>query len=211
MNLKVYKKDGSVGSDTVELPDSLLALEPNEHAIWLAVRAEEAAGRQGTHKTKSRSYVRGGGRKPFKQKGRGVARQGSTRSPLNPGGGTIFGPMPHTYSVGVPQKVKMLARRSAFLLKVKEDRVRIVEDFKLETPKTRDMANMFAKMSLADQKVLFLTPEYNDTVLRSVRNLPGAGATLATAASTRDLHNCSTILIQKSAVPALLKGLTHAA
>ncbi len=211
MNLKVYKKDGSLGSDTVELPDSLLALEPNEHAIWLAVRAEEAAGRQGTHKTKSRSYVRGGGRKPFKQKGRGVARQGSTRSPLNPGGGTIFGPMPHTYAVGVPQKVKMLARRSAFLLKVKEDRIRVVEDFKMETPKTRDMANLFAKMALTDQKVLFLTPDYNDSILRSVRNLPGAGATRAESASTRDLLNCSTILIQKSAVPALLKGLTHAA
>jgi len=211
MNLKVYKRDGSVGSDTVELPDSLLALEPNEHAIWLAVRAEEAAGRQGTHKTKSRSYVRGGGRKPFKQKGRGVARQGSTRSPLNPGGGTIFGPMPHTYSVGVPQKVKMLARRSAFLLKVKEDCVRVVEDFNMDLPKTRDMANLFAKMALTDQKVLFLTPDYNDTILRSVRNLPGAGATRAAAASTRDLLNCSTILIQKSAVPALLKGMTNAA
>jgi len=211
MNLKVYKKDGSVGSDTVELPDSLLALEPNEHAIWLAVRAEEAASRQGTHKTKSRSYVRGGGRKPFKQKGRGVARQGSTRSPLNPGGGTIFGPMPHTYSVGVPQKVKMLARRSAFLLKVKEDRIRVVEDFNMDSPKTRDMANLFAKMALTDQKVLFLTPDYNDTILRSVRNLPGAGATRAAAASTRDLLNCSTILIQKSAVPALLKGMTNAA
>ncbi len=211
MNLKVYKRDGSVGSDTVELPDSLLALEPNEHAIWLAVRAEEAAGRQGTHKTKSRSYVRGGGRKPFKQKGRGVARQGSTRSPLNPGGGTIFGPMPHTYSVGVPQKVKMLARRSAFLLKVKEDCVRVVEDFNMDLPKTRDIANLFAKMALTDQKVLFLTPDYNDTILRSVRNLPGAGVTRAAAASTRDLLNCSTILIQKSAVPALLKGMTNAA
>lgn len=211
MNLKVYKKDGSLGSDTVELPDSLLALEPNEHAIWLAVRAEEAAGRQGTHKTKSRSYVRGGGRKPFKQKGRGVARQGSSRSPLNPGGGTIFGPMPHTYAVGVPQKVKMLARRSAFLLKVKEDRIRVVEDFNMDSPKTRDMANLFAKMALTDQKVLFLTPDYNDTILRSVRNLPGAGATRAAAASTRDLLNCSTILIQKSAVPALLKGMTNAA
>lgn len=211
MNLKVYKKDGSVGSDTVELPDSLLALEPNEHAIWLAVRAEEAAGRQGTHKTKSRSYVSGGGRKPFKQKGRGVARQGSTRSPLNPGGGTIFGPMPHKYSVGLPQKVKMLARRSAFLLKVREDRIRVIEDFSVEVPKTRDMASMISKMALADQKVLILTPDFNDTIARSVRNLPGAGATRASAASTRDMLNCSTILIQKSAVPALLKGLTNAA
>ncbi|NUO18466.1 50S ribosomal protein L4 [bacterium] len=211
MNLKVYKKDGSVGNDTVELPDSLLALEPNEHAIWLAVRAEEAAGRQGTHKTKNRKFVRGGGRKPFKQKGRGVARQGTSRSPLHPGGGTIFGPMPHKYSVGVPQKVKMLARRSAFVLKAREDRVRVVEDFNMDSPKTRDMVNLISKLSLSDQKILFLTPDFNENITRSVRNLPGAGATRAAAASTRDLHNCSTILIQKSAVPALLKGLTNAA
>jgi large subunit ribosomal protein L4 len=211
MNLKVYKRDGSVSNETVELPDSLLTQEPNEHAIWLAVRAEEAAGRQGTHKTKSRSYVRGGGRKPFKQKGRGVARQGSSRSPLNPGGGTIFGPMPHTYHVTVPQKVKALARRSAVILKAREERIYIIEDFKLDTPKTSDMAKMIEKMALVDQKILFLTPEYSDTMLRSVRNLPGAGATKADAASTRDLLNCSTILIQKSAMPALLKGLTNAA
>ncbi|MCB9356957.1 MAG: 50S ribosomal protein L4 [Calditrichaeota bacterium] len=211
MNLKVYKRDGSLSSDTVELPDSLLALEPNEHAMWLAVRAEEAAQRQGTHKTKSRSYVRGGGRKPFKQKGRGVARQGSSRSPLNPGGGTIFGPMPHTYHVGVPQKVKTLARRSAFVQKAREDRVRVIEDFTLDSPKTRDMAALFAKMALTDQKVLFLMPEYNDNILLSVRNLPGAGATRADAASTRDLLKCSTLIIQKSAVQTLLKGLNHAA
>lgn len=211
MNLKIYKRDGSVGSDSVEIPDSLLAMEPNQHAIWLAVRAEEAAGRQGTHKTKSRSYVRGGGRKPFKQKGRGVARQGSTRSPLNPGGGTIFGPMPHTYAVGLPQKVKVLARRSAFVMKAREDRIRVLEDFTLDTPKTRDMVAMIAKMELGNQKVLFLTPDYNTNIMLSVRNLPGAGATRAETASTRDMLNCSTILIQKSAVAALLKGLSHAA
>lgn len=211
MNLKVYKRDGSLSGDSVELPDSLLALEPNEHAMWLAVRSEEAAQRQGTHKTKSRSYVRGGGRKPFKQKGRGVARQGSTRSPLNPGGGTIFGPMPHTYHIGVPQKVKTLARRSAVILKAREDRIRVVEDFSMESPKTREMVAMIEKMALADHKVLFLTPEYSQNILLSVRNLPGAAVTRADAASTRDLLKCSTLIIQKSAVQTLLKGLNHAA
>ncbi|MCL4304777.1 50S ribosomal protein L4 [bacterium] len=211
MNLKVYKRDGSLSGDSVELPDSLLALEPNEHAMWLAVRSEEAAQRQGTHKTKSRSYVRGGGRKPFKQKGRGVARQGSTRSPLNPGGGTIFGPMPHTYHIGVPQKVKALARRSAVILKAREDRIRVVEDFTMDSPKTREMVAMIEKMALADHKVLFLTPEYSQNILLSVRNLPGAAVTRADAASTRDLLKCSTLIIQKSAVQTLLKGLNHAA
>lgn len=211
MNLPVYKQDGSKSAETVELPDSLLALEPNQHAIWLAVRSEEAASRQGTHKTKSRSYVRGGGRKPFKQKGRGVARQGSTRSPLNPGGGTIFGPMPHTYEVKIPQKVKTLARLSAVILKARENRICVVEDFSFDAPKTRDMAKMIEKLALPDQKVLLLMPEYNNTLLKSVRNLPGACATKAQAASTRDLMKCTTILIQKSAVKPLLGGLGHAA
>lgn len=96
-------------------------------------------------------------------------------------------------------------------MKAREDRIRVLEDFAMDTPKTKDMANMIAKMDLADQKVLILTPDFNPNILRSVRNLPGAGATRAEAASTRDLLNCSTILIQKSAVPALLKGLNHAA
>ncbi|MBU1984789.1 50S ribosomal protein L4, partial [bacterium] len=96
MQLPIYKRDGSKSSETIEIPDGLLAGDPNDHAIWLAVRSEEAARRQGTHSTRNRCMVRGGGRKPFRQKGRGVARQGTRRSPLNPGGGTIFGPQPHT-------------------------------------------------------------------------------------------------------------------
>jgi large subunit ribosomal protein L4 len=211
MKLPVYNKDGSKSAETVEIPDTLLAGEPNDHAIWLAVRSEMSNRHQGTHKTKSRSFVSGGGRKPFPQKGRGVARQGSTRSPLNPGGGTIFGPMPHKYSTPIPAKVKKLARRSALIYKARTDKIRVVEDFSLSAPKTREMFNLFIALGLAQEKVLFLTPEFDLIISKSVSNLPRANSQKAESASTRDLMDCTTIVMQKSAVPKLVKVLEHAA
>jgi large subunit ribosomal protein L4 len=211
MKLPVYKKDGSKSADSVELPDAMLQVEPNDHAIWLAVRSEQAAQRQGTAKTKIRKYVRGGGRKPFKQKGRGVARQGTSRSPLMPGGGTIFGPVPHKYHVGVGDKVKKIARLSALVHKAKADKIRIVEDFAMSVPKTQEITGLFKALGLSDQRVLVLTPEYDTNMAKSVRNVTRAHAQKAEAASTLDLMNCQTIIMQKSALPKLLKVLGHAA
>jgi large subunit ribosomal protein L4 len=211
MKLTVYKRDGSPTSGSVEIPDALISFEPNDHAIWLAVRSEQAAKRQGTHATKTRSFVRGGGRKPFRQKGRGVARQGSSRSPLMPGGSTIFGPQPHTYCVGLTEKVKRLARRSALLHKVRTDGIRVVEDFSLEKPRTREMAGLFSALGIGSSRVLFLTPDYNQIMARSVQNIPGASVQKADAASTLDLMNCAAIVLQQSAVPQLMKVLNHAA
>ena len=211
MKLPVFKRDGTPSPQSVEIPDSLLNFEPNDHAIWLTVRSEQAARRQGTHATKTRSYVRGGGRKPFRQKGRGMARQGSTRSPLMPGGSTIFGPQPHKYHVDVPEKVRRLARRSALLYKAKENQIRVVEDFTLEKPRTREMASLLSALGLIEARVLFLTPDYEATIARSVRNIPGASVQKAEAASTLDVMNCSTIVLQQSAVPQLVKVLNHAA
>jgi large subunit ribosomal protein L4 len=211
MKFPVYKRDGSKSNATVEIPDALLKGEPNEHAIWLAVRSEEAARRQGTHSTKTRSMVRGGGRKPFRQKGRGVARQGTIRSPLFPGGGIIFGPHPHTYSVKVPVKVKRIARISALMLKAQSEGIHIVEDFTMDAPKTSEMAALFSALGLADQKILMLTTEYDQVIARSVRNLARAKAQKAAAASTRELMDCTSIVLQKSAVEKLVGVLTHAA
>jgi large subunit ribosomal protein L4 len=211
MKFTVYKKDGSKSSETVEIPDTLLKGEPNEHAIWLAIRSEEAARHQGTHATKTRSMVRGGGRKPFRQKGRGVARQGTSRSPLFPGGSTIFGPQPHSYSVGVPTKVKRLARSSALTMKLSAEGIRVVEDFSMDAPKTREIADMFKALGVDDQKVLLLTTDFDHVIARSVRNLPRASAQKASNASTRDLMDCSTIVFQKSAVEKLIGALTNAA
>ncbi len=211
MKLPVFKRDGSQTSQSIEIPDDLLSGEPNDHAIWLAVRSEQAARRQGTHATKTRSYVRGGGRKPFRQKGRGMARQGSTRSPLMPGGSTIFGPQPHKYSVGVPEKVRRLARRSAIMYKARDNKIRVVEDFTLEAPRTREMAGLFTALGAKSTRVLVLTPEFNTIMARSVKNIPGAAVQKADAASTLDLMNCSLIVLQQSAVPQLMKVLNHAA
>jgi large subunit ribosomal protein L4 len=211
MQLPVYKRDGSKTSETVEIPDGILAAEPNDHAIWLAVRSEEAARRQGNAATKSRSFVRGGGRKPFRQKGRGMARQGTIRSPLNPGGGTIFGPQPREYVVKLTDKTRRVARRSALIYKAREDRIHVVEDFALDAPRTRDMVGLLEALGLAGEKVLLLTSDYDATIAKSVRNLKNARSQKAAAASTRELMDCTALLLQKSALSKLLQVLDHAA
>ncbi|MCX6600647.1 MAG: 50S ribosomal protein L4 [bacterium] len=211
MQLPVYKRDGSKTSETVEIPDGILAAEPNDHAIWLAVRSEEAAHRQGNAATKTRSFVRGGGRKPFRQKGRGMARQGTIRSPLNPGGGTIFGPQPREYTVKLTDKTRRVARRSALIYKAREDRIRVVEDFALEAPRTREMVGLLEALGLTGEKVLLLTSDYDVTIAKSVRNLKNACSQKAAAASTRELMDCTTLLLQKSALSKLLQVLDHAA
>src|SRR5512138_2638780 len=120
MELEVYKKDGTKSGETVKLSDAIFAIEPNEHAVFVAVRAYLDNQRQGTAKVKTRSEVRGGGKKPFKQKHTGMARQGSSRSPIMTGGGSIFGPSPRDFTVRVPAKMRRLARKSALSLKAKE-------------------------------------------------------------------------------------------
>jgi large subunit ribosomal protein L4 len=217
MQLPVYKRDGSKTSETVEIPEVLVKgtaespFEPNDHAIWLAVRSEEAAQRQGTAATKNRKFVRGGGRKPFKQKGRGMARQGTIRSPLNPGGGTIFGPQPHEYCVRLTDKLRKLARRSAFVYKVQEDKIRVVEDFSFDAPRTSEIVGVFNALGLGKDKVLLLTPDFDITLAKSVQNLKYAVSQKAEVASTRELMDCTAVLVQKSALPKLVKGLDHAA
>jgi large subunit ribosomal protein L4 len=211
MQLPVYKKDGSKSNDTVEIPDGILTGEPNDHAIWLAVRSEEAARRQGTAATKNRKFVRGGGRKPFRQKGRGMARQGTIRSPLNPGGGTIFGPQPHDYVVKLTEKTKKVARRSAFMYKARENRIRIVEDFALDAPRTREMVGLFDALGLSNEKVLLLTSDFDSIIAKSVHNLKNACSQKASAASTRELMDCTALLVQKSAMAKLVQVLDHAA
>jgi large subunit ribosomal protein L4 len=211
MQLPVYKRDGSKTAETVEIPDGILAGEPNDHAIWLAVRSEEAARRQGNAATKTRSFVRGGGRKPFRQKGRGMARQGTIRSPLNPGGSTIFGPQPHEYSVKLTAKTRQVARRSALIYKARENKIRVIEDFALDTPRTREMVSLFEALGLGGEKVLLLTSDYDATIAHSVRNLKNACSQKAAAASTRELMDCTALLVQKSALSKLVQVLDHAA
>lgn len=211
MKLKVYKTDGKATRRSVTLDESVFAIEPNDHAIWLDVRSIRANGRQGTHKTKERSEVRGGGSKPWRQKGTGRARVGTLRSPLWPGGGRIFGPRPRNYSVGVNRKTKILARKSALTYKAREDAIRVLEDFSFDQPKTSDMVAMLAALELADQKVLLLTGGSDAILYKSGRNLPRVSVVNAASASTYDLMNAGVLVFQESGLQQLMSVLGGAA
>lgn len=205
MTVDVHSKDGSkVGS--VELPDSVFGIEPNEHAMYLAVRAYLTNRRQGTHKTKTRSEVRGGGKKPFKQKGTGGARRGSSRSPLMPGGGIIFGPQPHPYNSDLPVKVKRLARKSALSLRARENSVVIVEDFTLDKPHTKDVASVLSALNIGGRKVLMLLPQTDTNIVLSARNIEGVTTFPADKISAYDVLNHRTVVIFKSALSTLEKS-----
>jgi len=147
MELEVYKKDGTKSGDKVKLSAEIFGIIPNEHAIYRAVRVYLDNQRQGTAKVKTRAEIRGGGKKPFKQKHTGQARQGSSRSPVNIGGGAIFGPKPHTYKSALPGSLKTLARKSALSHKAKEGQIKIVEDFTLDAPKTAAKLNELVSLT----------------------------------------------------------------
>lgn len=203
MELDVYKRDGTKSGETVKLSPGIFEIKPNDHAIYQAVRAYLAHQRQGTHDTKERGEVRGGGRKPWRQKHTGRARAGSIRSPLWIGGGTIFGPHPHDYTIKLPVRVKKLARKSALSYKAKDAQIVVVEDFTFETPKTKEMAAMLKALSLHEKKTLLLVLKNDQKVLKSGRNISTLNILEADKASTYDILNNQMLLIQKSAVALL--------
>jgi len=203
MKLEVLKKDGSKNGETVELKPDIFEIEPNDHAIYQAVRSYWANQRQGTHKVKERSEVRGGGKKPFSQKKTGRARQGTGRSPLMPGGGSIFGPKPHDYVVKLPAKVKRLARKSAWSYKAKDGQIVVVEDFSFDLPKTKEMTSILKALNVGGKKVLLLTPKTDQNVLKSGRNIPSLNVLEAAKASTYDILNNAVVVLTKSSVDVI--------
>lgn len=203
MELDVFKKDGSKSGQKVKLSDEIFGIEPNQHAIFRAVRVYLDNQRQGTSKVKTREEVRGGGKKPFKQKHTGQARQGSSRSPVMVGGGSIFGPKPRDYTNKLPASMKRLARKSALSAKAKEGQIKVVEDFTFGAPKTKEMASVLKALDLASVKTLMLVPKSDASVVKSGRNIPGLAILEADKASTYDLVNNVILLIQKSAVEVL--------
>ncbi len=207
MQLNVYKIDGSESKEKVDLPSSIFEVEPNHHLIYQAVRTYLSNQRQGTHKAKERSEVRGGGRKPWKQKGRGTARSGTIRSPVWVGGGTIHGPRPHLYKLGMTKKSAQLARKSALSLKAKNGEIMVVEDINFEKPKTKDFSSILKSLNLDGKKVLMLTVKDNDNVYKSGRNISKVSVLNASNAATYDLVNNQLILIQRSALDELCKPL----
>lgn len=203
MELDVYRKDGTKSGEKVKLSPHIFEVEPNEHAIHSAVRAYLDNQRQGTSRVKTRAEVRGGGKKPFKQKHTGQARQGSSRSPVMTGGGSIFGPKPRDYSSKLPSQLHKLARKSALSLKAKEGQIKVVEDFSFDVPKTKAMVSILKALELSAGKTLLLTPKSDQNVVRSGRNIPRLFVREADKASTYDLVNNQVVLIQKSAVEVL--------
>jgi large subunit ribosomal protein L4 len=203
MELEVYKKDGTKSGEVVKLSADIFGIEPNQHAIYEAVRTYLGNQRQGTAKVKTRSEVRGGGKKPFKQKHTGQARRGSQRSPLLIGGGSIFGPQPRDYANRLPSQLNKLARKSVLSHKAKEGQIKIVEDFSFEAPKTKEMASILKALDLGSSRTLLLTPKSDQNVVRSGRNLPRLHVLEANKASAYDLVNNRVLLIQRSAVEVL--------
>ena len=204
MELIVHKKDGSPTSERIQLPDAVFNVEnPNGHAIYLAVVSEETAKRQGTHATLNRSLVSGGGRKPYKQKGTGNARQGTSRAPQHRHGGTVFGPQPHEYEKKVNKKVRQLAKLSAYTLRAREQKVVVVEDFTLDKPASKTMAGMLKAFTLDGRRVLFLTAGLDRNLYLSARNIYKLDLKPADQPSVRDIVGSEVIVLQKSAVARL--------
>ena len=187
----------SVGE--IELNDAIFGIEPNEAVLFDAVIAQRASLRQGNHKVKNRSEVAGGGRKPWRQKGTGRARQGSIRSPQWRGGGIVFGPTPRSYSFKLPKKVRRLALKSALSTKVVEQNFLVLDALALAAPKTKDFTQVLKALSI-EKKALFVTADLDENVALSARNIPGITVVTATGINVLDLLGHQKVVFTKAAV-----------
>ncbi|MGM8365573.1 50S ribosomal protein L4 [Virgibacillus sp. W0181] len=193
----LFKQDGSEAGD-IELHESVFGIEPNITVLNEAVNMQRASLRQGTHAVKNRSAVRGGGRKPWRQKGTGRARQGSIRSPQWVGGGTVFGPTPRSYSYRMPKKMRRLALKSALSSKVKEENTIILDNLALDTPKTKDVVHMLGALNV-ERKALVVTKELDENVVRSANNLQSVKVVTVSQLNVLDLLTHDTLILTKEA------------
>jgi large subunit ribosomal protein L4 len=199
MQLDVINIQGAKAGRSVELPEEIFGVEPNDHVIYLAVKQYLAAQRQGTHKVKTRAEVQGASRKLHKQKGTGGSRKGNIRNPLFKGGGTIFGPKPHRYDFKLNRKVKDLAKISALSHKAKADAIIVMEDLNFDKPKTKQFTDILKGLNIADKKVLFVSPEFTDNTFLSLRNIPTVQGALLSDLSTYDIINANVLVLTESA------------
>lgn len=200
MKLNVFDIKGKETGRTADLSDKIFKIEPHDHSIWLDVRSVRANSRQGTHKSKSRSEVRGGGRKPFRQKGTGRARQGTIRAPHHVGGGRVFGPSPRDYMVGVNKKVKKLARKSALSYKAKDENIVVVENFSFDEPKTKKITDIIQALNLDTNSVLLLTAALETNINIATNNLYKVSVRESVTFSTYDVLKAEKILVQEGAL-----------
>ena len=200
MELSVYNIKGEDTGRKVTLSDAIFGIEPNDHAIYLAVKQFMANKRQGTHKSKERSEVSGSTRKLIRQKGGGGARRGDINSPVLVGGGRVFGPKPRDYRFKLNKKVKALARKSALSYKAKNNAIVVVEDFTFETPKTKDFVTITKNLKVADKKLLMVLPENNKLVYLSSRNLEKTKVVTASELNTYDVLNAVNLVLTEKSV-----------
>lgn len=200
MKLSIIDQNGKETATKVDLSKKVFGIEPNDHAIWLDVKYIRANARQGTHQTKGRSYVSGGGKKPFRQKGTGRARQGTIRAPHHVGGGRVFGPEPRTYKSKLNKKVKLLARRSALSYKAKDQKIIIVENFNYEKPSTKGIRDFVTNLELSGKNVLFCTSGNAPEIVKSTANLYNIQVRDSITFSTYDVLKADTIVLQEGAL-----------
>jgi large subunit ribosomal protein L4 len=199
MQVEVLNSKGKKTGRSVELPEDIFGVEPNDHVIYLAVKQYLAAQRQGTHKVKTRAEVQGASKKLHRQKGTGGSRKGNIRNPLYKGGGTIFGPKPHSYDIKLNRKVKDLAKISALAYKAKEKAILVVEDITMDTPKTKAFMDILGSLKVADKKSMFIIPEYNESLQLSMRNVPSVLGVLLSDINTYDIVNSEVLVLTESA------------
>lgn len=203
MKAEVFNINGKPTGKTIELSDNIYLAEPNDHCIYLDVKAILANKRQGTHKTKERSEVNRTKKKLYRQKGTGNARHGSMNAPIFVGGGTVFGPKPRDYSITVNKKVKKLARISALSYKAKENAITIIDNIKFEQPKTKQYIDFLKNFNLENKKTLLITPEIDKTLYLSARNIKNTKVISASEINTYDILNAENLIITENATPII--------
>ena len=199
MQVDVLNIEGKKTGRTVELPEEIFGIEPNDHVIYLAVKQYQGAQRQGSHKVKTRAEVKGSSKKLHKQKGTGGARKGNLRNPLYKGGGTVFGPKPHKYDIKLNRKVKDLAKMSALAYKAKDNAIVVLEDVTMDAPKTSTFTGILKNLNITGKRTLVVIPEYNDNLYLSLRNVPSVTGTLMSDLNTYDILNANVLVLTESA------------
>jgi large subunit ribosomal protein L4 len=206
MKLDILNINGGKTGRTIELPAEVFGIEPNEHAVYLAVKQYLANQRQGTHKAKERSEISRSTRKLFRQKGTGGARRGDMKSPIVYGGGRVFGPKPRDYSFRLNKKVRQLARKSALSNKATNGQIVVVENFTYEAPKTKNFSALLKSLNVADKKALVVTPEYDANVYLSGRNMPRAGVMVAQDLNTYAVMNTNALVLTEGSVAKIVEN-----
>lgn len=209
MKVKVLNKDGKETGRELELSADVFGIEPNDHVIWLAVRQYQAAQRQGTHKAKERSEIARTTKKAFRQKGTGGARRGDMKSPLVRGGGRVFGPKPHSYDFKLNKKVKSLARKSALTYKAKDNNIIVLEDFNIETPKTKEFVSVLSNLNLKGVKSTFVFGNVSKGLNKSASNIPTVNLVQAASLNIYDIMNAKKLVLSEDAVKTITESLSN--